>query len=281
MRSHMTKVLAIDSWPAFFELIKVPCPSQSYMNQWLIDSVHRSEKKGYHKKGMDFNRVQRSGISAILRKGESVSASATMRRVRLEEVWRWRGGHSLFLDASCLTYGFDGRFLTVVDYSNQHSVSGLAQSGDGVYGRSGKRAITHSGDVIDDDRSEGKHTINVELSSLSDKVGSLYITLSAWTAALTDILRPEVRCFDPDDKSGEPLARYELDGKSTGSHTAVLMARIWRATPGQRWKVTAIGEVGMGRASDYEPIKQMIDQWQQANLASLHVDLPDDGGDSF
>ena len=75
---------------------------------WLQRSVRNSERRGYHKRGMDFSRVQRSGVSAILRKGESVSCRPTMRRVRLEQVWRWARGGTIYLDASCLTYGFDG-----------------------------------------------------------------------------------------------------------------------------------------------------------------------------
>jgi stress response protein SCP2 len=245
------------------------------MDKWLKASVSNSERKGYHRRGMDFSRVQRSGVSAILRKGESVSASATIRRVRLEEVWRWGRraaaangpaddddyhdlDETLFLDASCLTYGFDGKPLAEIDFSHRRSVSGLCVSGDGVYGSRGSVAITHSGDVIDGGRREGKHTINVNLHALSDKVGSLYLTLSAWTTSLTAIVRPEVRCYDPDDKSDEPLARYELDGKPTHDSTAVVMARIWRPKPGGRWQVTAIGELGMGRASNYKPIHETI-----------------------
>jgi len=271
MRSHTAKVLAADTWPAFFDLIHVPCPSKASLNAWLLQSVTNSERKGYHARGMDFSRVQRSGVSTILRKGDSVSASATMRRIRLEQVWRWRGD-TLFLDASCLTYGWDGkradgdRPQAVVDFNHTRSVSGLHNSGQGVYGRGGGCAISHSGDVIRAHKSEGSHTIDVNLRQLSDQVSSLYITLSAWTTPLSSILRPEVRCYDPDDQSGEPLARYELDGKLTGESTAVVMARVWRSAPGARWNVTAIGELGMGRASDYGPIEQIIANYTRANL---------------
>jgi len=50
----------------------------------------------------------------------------------------------------------------------------------------------------------------------------------------------------------------ELDGKPTGEFTAVVMARIWRERPGSRWKVTAIGELGMGRAGSYKQIYEKI-----------------------
>ena len=264
MRAHIKNVLSTkDSWPAFFELVNVPLPSKAHLDGMLRQAVLNSASKQYHRPGMDFSRVQKSGTSAILRKGESYAASATMRRVRLEEVWRWRGHETLFLDASCLSYGYHGERLAAVDFSNRTSVSGMANSGDGVHNRRGRAAIEHSGDVIEHARSEGRHTIDIDLHALSDKVGSLFVTLSAWTTTLTEIVRPEVRFFDPDDKAREPLTRYELEGKPTGSNTAVVMARIWRMKPGARWHVTAVGEIGKGRASHYEPIHHMINGYVQ------------------
>ena len=99
---------------------------------------------------------------------------------------------------------------------------------------------------------------DVDLRALSDKVGAIYLTLSAWTDNLTTIVRPEVRVFDPDDKSGEPLARYELEGKRTDHETAVVMCKVWRPAPGKRWSVTAIGELCRGRANQYGPIHAKI-----------------------
>merc|ERR1719231_2250536 len=238
MRQLIAKVLTVDSWPEFFALINVPLPSKAFVQSWMIKSVANSLKKGYHKAGMDFSRVQRSGCSAILRKGESVSCQSTMRSVRLEEQWRWRGHETLFLDASALTYSGAG-------YSRH------------VEGRS-RVALRHSGDCIEHSRHEGRHTIDIDLRALSNDVASIFIILSAWTTPLSAIIRPEVRCFDPDDKSGEPLARYELEGRPTGEHTAVIMCRVHPPAPGKPWVVTAIGDLGSGRASNYEPIQRSI-----------------------
>lgn len=271
MRQHIAKTMAASTWPDFFLIVNVPLPSKAYMHEWLSRAVGNSERKGYHKRGMDFSRVQRSGVSNILRKGESVSASPTMKMVRLEEVWRWDGsnGGTKFLDASALTYGFDGTPLTEVDFSERISVTGLTSSSGGyaTY-RAGERrvALRHSGDQID--HNEGTHTIDIDLRALSDKVGAIYLTLSAWQEDLRTIIRPEVRCFDPADKSGEPLARYELEGKPTGQETAVVMAKVWRAAPGKVWQVTAIGELCRGRARNYEKMHEKI---SALSLASRHA----------
>jgi len=266
LRTHVATVFAVNDWPGFFSCINVPLPSKAYFAEWLRRSVLNSERKRYHKRGMDFSRVHRSGVSAILRKGESTSCSPTMKRVLIEEVWRWND-HTIYLDASCLTYGFDGAALATVDFSKTVSVTGVTNGAShGVYGRHGQVALRHSGDVISD--KEGSHTISISLNSLSDHVESCYITLSGWTTTLSGIIRPEVRCHDPDDKSSEPLARYELEGRSTGRHTAVVMARIWRKSPKARWQVTAIGELCMGRASCYDPIHAKIRQLRGDEVAA-------------
>jgi hypothetical protein len=260
MRAHIKRTLAVDCWPAFFSMINVPLPTKAYMQSWLTRSVANSVRKGYHKKGMDFSRVQRSGVSAILRKGESCMCQPTMKSVRFEQVWRFNGG-VIFLDASALCYDFHGTPLGFVDYSHTRSVSGLVSGGGAgavVTGGRARVALIHSGDVVDHARKEGKHTVDIDLKALSDKVGSIFLTLSAWTTTLKEIVRPEIRCYDPDERSAEPLCRYELDGKATGQQTAVTMARIHRAKAGARWQVTAIGELGMGRAGDYGPIRQTI-----------------------
>ena len=61
MRQHIRAVMAADSWPEFFKLVNAPLPSKRHMHEWLSRAVANSERKGYHKRGMDFSRVQRSG----------------------------------------------------------------------------------------------------------------------------------------------------------------------------------------------------------------------------
>ena len=52
--------------------------------------------------------------------------------------------------------------------------------------------------VIDDGKREGKHTIDVNLRSLSDEVGSLYFTLSGWTTSLKEIVQKVKKDTDPE-----------------------------------------------------------------------------------
>ena len=244
--AHSALALAVDSWPDFVAALRVPLPPKPALVARLKAAVARSAKKGYHTPGMDFSRVHRSGVSAILRKGESVTASPTMRRITMREVWRWRGDHeNLYLDASCLNYGFGDDALArpplaTVDYSSMRSVTGAASSGGGYRSnRGGGVAITHSGDVIDGGRREGKHTIDVDLRALSDEVGALVFTMSAWTGTLRTIVRPEVRCVDPDDRSVSRSPRTSSRGARRAPHRRHHVPRL--AAGGRRHLARAGG----------------------------------------
>merc|ERR1719411_2246906 len=94
----------MDSGESFFRLVRVKTPVPSRLAEMLRQSVKNSRKRGYHKDGMDFNRVHASGTSKILRKGESYLAAATLSAVDVEEHWSWADEETKFLDATCLVY---------------------------------------------------------------------------------------------------------------------------------------------------------------------------------
>ena len=176
-------------------------------------------------------------MSAILCKGESVTASPTMRRIRCER--GWRGDHeNLYLDASCLTYGFGDDALArpplaTIDYSSMRSVTGAASSGGGYRSnRGGGVAITHSGDVIDGGRREGKHTIDVDLRALSDEVGALVFTMSAWTGRSARSSVPRCAVSTP---TTARVSRCHVRARCAPRPYTAVMCRVWRpavAPPG-------------------------------------------------
>ena len=51
LRAHIAKVFTVDSWPAFFELVNVPCPPKPAFVQTLLAAVENSARKGYHTRG--------------------------------------------------------------------------------------------------------------------------------------------------------------------------------------------------------------------------------------
>jgi len=115
-----------------------------------------------------------------------------------------------------------------------------------------KSAIVHSGDVIDYTKRQGTHTIKIELKDLPSNVKTLMFTITAYTTTLNQILHPYILFNDPE--TSQELCRYQFEEKDTGDKTAVIMAKLFRPTLGSPWQVVAIGHLGYGRASDYEPV---------------------------
>jgi hypothetical protein len=62
-----------NGWQDWFGLLGRPAPTAAAMSDVLRGAWQRSLAKGYHKKGMDFSKVQASGVSRILLKGQSYS----------------------------------------------------------------------------------------------------------------------------------------------------------------------------------------------------------------
>ena len=244
VRRRTKEILAVDNWPGYFRMLMLKVPSPSYLTDWLKRSVTESARNGYHRAGMDFGAVHRSGVSRLLLSGDSYSAPVGLAKVTLTQVWRYRG-HTIFLDASILVYDFNGDFVERVDYCRTRSSCG---------------AIVHSGDVLDAHKHEGVHTVNIDLRQLPRTAHALFVVFSAFTTDLKDIVRPEVQFCD--SKTGVDLCRYELEDVSAKvtdpSKTAVIMCDVWRKSVGANWQVDAIGELSQGRATNYFPIQNSI-----------------------
>lgn len=256
-RLNTQAVLDMRDWGSFFRLVRVKAPSLQRLAEMLRQSVKNSRKRGYHRDGMDFNRVHASGTSKILRKGESYLAAATLSAVDVEEHWSWADADTKYLDATCLVYDCEHNYVGHLDYNNTTMRE--------VNGRSIKEgALVHSGDQLDHEKQSGFHQIHVRLEALPATVQYLYITVSAWSdAKLRDIRQPSVRLLDPDRQE---LCRYDVDG-ADGGKTAILMCVLHRrpersTSQVSRWALEAIGDVGDGAADRYGPIHSMIDAFR-------------------
>jgi stress response protein SCP2 len=231
-------------WPFFFRIMGLQCPTKVHLTRWLGQCWKNSLRKGYHKRGTQFENIQRRGVSKILLKGESYSAPVNMRTVEMLESWRWTGdGGIQFLDASCLLYDVNGEFKELVDWRRNHDQC---------------RAIRHSGDVIDAGNRQGNHTIEINLSGLPLDIKELYFTMSGWMGVtLRNFRLPFVQLKDV--TTDVELCEYTLEDKTLSSHTSVIMCRMYRNEAlASRWEVEALGHLGKGGAHNYTPIKETI-----------------------
>ncbi|MCO5569711.1 hypothetical protein L7F22_023427 [Adiantum nelumboides] len=243
MQEFGKRTMEVNNWPTFFRAIGLQTPTQEYMTGWLRQSWFSSLRKGYHKNNTNFTAIQKRGVSKILLKGETTHLGIDS-TVFMHEKWRFEGDVVKYLDASCLLYDFNGRFMYVVDYSH------LLYAG-----------ISHSGDVIEYTKKEGTHTIQIDLMRLSLKVKELYFTMSGYAGVrLREIRLPFVQLLD--QKTGKELCEYHLEDKNLGEHRSVVMCRLYRneASKSASWHVEAIGHLGAGSADCYDPIKTWIEQ---------------------
>ena len=145
-----------------------------------------------------------------------------------------------YLDASVLLYS-GSKFIEVVDYNHRAS-------------QSCSRAVKHSGDVMDDEKRLGHHTINVSIKSLPAHINKLVFTLSAWNSpTISKYPHPSLRFFDamfPDIQ----LCSDEMSGAANSQ--AIIMCCL--TNRGSGWQVFSLKHLSAGNAKDYEPLQNSI-----------------------
>jgi ubiquitin-protein ligase/stress response protein SCP2 len=238
MQRAVVRIMAVKSWGEFFTLAGVTVPTEPKLVAILEGSLRTSLRLGYHNSTTPFGRMRHNVSRVLLRGGEKYNVSSDLSKVVMRDEWRYDGGETRYLDASCLVYSFQGEFMTVLDYRNTMGFRG---------------ALQHTGDVIDYNHRHGRHEITINLAALPRKVQSLFFTLSAWHTRLDSILHPSVTLQDPEARA--ELCKYELEDKEKGDFTSVLMCQLYRERPQAPWQVRAIGRLGYGCADAYDPIK--------------------------
>lgn len=214
VQKAVRSILEVDDWSGFYEKCKQPLPDAVELTDMLRQATHNSLRKGYHDKNTNFSRIQASGVSHILQKGESYRVGTSVRSMRLE----LGSDSSSILCGACLIYE-DLICTKVVHYGMRAAYS---------------NSVRHSGDQQVNGVS--KHVIEVDLDSLPVSVTRLFFTLCACGCAdLSGFKNPAINLHDQD---AQPMCTYAIE--KAGRAPTVVMAAISR-TPGAGWQVTAIG----------------------------------------
>ena len=144
-----------------------------------------------------------------------------------------------YLDASVLLYS-GSKFVEVVDYSHTRSES--------------CSAVRHSGDVMNDHKRLGHHTINVSIKSIPAHINKLVFTLSAWSSPnISKYPNPSLRFFDAKFPNNQLC-------DDTMSHAAYSQAIIMccLTNRGSGWQVFSLKNLSTGNAAKYGPLKKSI-----------------------
>ncbi|KAJ6260262.1 Ubiquitin-conjugating enzyme [Drechslerella dactyloides] len=236
------KIMSLETWPQFFEAVFVPVPPMVNLTALLQQSVRNSLRKRYHRAGMDFSRIQASGVSRLLLRGQSYSVPPNLAKLEMRESWRWESNYSrVYLDATCTAFDFSHKFVDEVTFGSRIALCGDEEN------RNSTAALRHSGDEIDDAISRGQHTIQVDLARIAGRsnVKALVFCMSAWQRArLCEFKAPEVTLVDPATKV--ELATYNFKNTGGEEGKSVVMAVLWRGAVGGKWELKAVGDIGMG-----------------------------------
>ncbi|KAJ3122482.1 hypothetical protein HK100_011978 [Physocladia obscura] len=129
-----------------YMLPRLPFLTPSYdakkLTEALRECVRQSLRKKYHTKTTNFTRIHASGVSKILRKGQSYRCAPGTRSVVMEGSWL-RGGASSYLDSTVFLYDFDGKFIDLADFRHQDSEKPIV---------SNKAAVREGEKIIDDQK---------------------------------------------------------------------------------------------------------------------------------
>jgi len=232
--------LDADTWPQIFRCLAVACPPKDRLAAVLRDAVVRSARYGYHTPGMDFSRIQRSGTSAILRKGESYGIKGEVRHLTL---FLGSDSHSILCGA-CLLYR-RGVFHEVVCYNH-------TRSGDG--------AVHHSGDSSDE-QGNAYHRVEINLARLHDDIDTIYLTVcSCGPANLSGFRNPSIHLTDSNAPNTN-LCSYSIDERTRAP--SAVMAALRKRGDGA-WEMEALGLDCMHRCcSNYKVIRATISQFEK------------------
>lgn len=138
------------------------------------------------------------------------------------------GNGTIDLDASCVMFDEGQQVVDTVWFRQLRSKDG---------------SVHHSGDNLTGDGDGDDEVINVDLSRVPAHVKTLVFTVNSFTGQTFDKVA-NAFCRLVDASSNHEVAKLNLS-EVKGSHTAVIMAKVYRHNG--EWKMHAIGENAAGQ----------------------------------
>ena len=145
------------------------------------------------------------------------------------------GERHIDLDASCVLFDEKGDMVDAVWFRQLKSKDG---------------SILHTGDNLTGEGEGDDEQIIVDLSKVPANVKTLVFVVNSFTGQTFNEVE-NAFCRLVDQQTKREIAKFNLS--SQGSHTAQLMAKVYRH--GGEWKMHAIGENASGRTfNDLMPV---------------------------
>ncbi len=237
-KSSVEAILEARTWPEIFARLAIACPPKKKVAQLLEESVRNSLRRGYHKKGMDFSRIQRRGVSKILRRGETFSIKRGIESIAMGCGWTC----DYDLATGVLVYDrITKKFIEPIDWRNlQSEYFPISHSGDVTNGYNGTPAGADQ-EVIWVDL-DGVERWAKRQNPQVDPV--LVFCLAIWRGSndlrtvrngyvrLQNSKKNEEMCFFPLDMPGFKRAQAMVLCKVYRDHTAKSDAKVAPASAG-------------------------------------------------
>ena len=172
-----------------------------------------------------------------------------LNHVTFDLFWGYPAKGRDYLDASVLFYS-GTNFIDLFDYCH----TGRSQSGS---------AVKHSGDVMDDQKCLGHHTIHVSIKSIPPHIDKLVFTLSAWNSPnISKYPNPSLRFFDANFPDKQ-LCSDEMSNAAFSQ--AIIMCSLSKREG--IWQVISLKTPSAGNAKNYEALQaKTVDLIQQKFL---------------
>jgi tellurium resistance protein TerZ len=138
------------------------------------------------------------------------------------------GGSSIDLDASCVMFDENKTVVDTVSFRKLYSSDG---------------SIRHSGDNLTGEGDGDDEIINVDLTTVPNRVTQIVFTVNSYQGQTFDKVK-NCFCRLVDTVDNKEIAIYKLNEKGT-TNTGLIMCKLYRHS--NKWKMSAIGIPCNGR----------------------------------
>jgi len=238
-----------NNWGEWFRMLGVKALTPQKLTSILRKAVKMSKKKGYTNNKMNFSKIHSSGVSQIVLAGESYSVDPTIQTVEIEDIWIY-SHEETYLDFSVIALNQRGEEVRHVDYRNTS------------WRLNGEDIMCHSGDQMNDELSQGKHTMQIYLNRVPITVQRLVFVVTAYTGNFEQFLQTYVRLVSNGKDNSSELCRGAANdlAEKHPKKTLLVLGELkrTRAKYGAQWDFVKHDVVGMGTVRNYVNIIKQI-----------------------
>jgi len=238
-----------NNWGEWFRMLGLKALTPQKLTSILRNAVKMSKTKGYTNNKMNFSKIHASGVGQIVLAGQSYSVDPTIQTVEIEDIWIYTDDVN-YLDFSAIALNRKGKKVDHVDYLHKS------------WRKNGRDIMHHSGDEMEDELSQGRHTLQISLNRLPINVERVVFVVTAYRLDFSQFKQTYVRLVSKGKAGSSELCRGAANdlAQKYPKKTLLVIGELkrTRAEYGAQWKFIAHDVVGNGTVRNYEKIIKQI-----------------------